>query len=76
MKPGPLCILACQWCNLPAFWVWADVANAEGAKRFVLQKCGVDSRLQLDDNYVLARGFFREIRRPFMAWQAQQERMP
>lgn len=70
MKSGPLCILACRWCNLPEFWEWSGVANSEGAKRFILQKCGVDSRKQLDENYVSARGFSREIRNPFMVWQA------
>lgn len=72
MKAGPLCILACQWCNLPEFWEWAGVVDAAGAKQFILKKCGVDSRKQLDDNYVLARGFCREIRLPFMAWREKR----
>lgn len=70
MKSGPLCILACQWCNLPAFWEWSGVANAEGAQRFILRKCGVDSRKRLDHNITAGRLFQRDIRTPFMAWQA------
>lgn len=69
MKAGPLCVLACRWCNLPAFQAWAGVADAEGAKQFILQKCGVKSRMDLDDNIARVRLFYREIRTPFMQSQ-------
>lgn len=69
MKSGPLCILACQWCNLPEFWRWAGVADTAGAKRFILQTCAVASRKCLDDGGVAAFKFKTMVRQPFMASQ-------
>lgn len=69
MKAGPLCVLACRWCELPAFQAWAGVVGAEAAKRFVLTTCEVVSRKCLDDGDRAAYRFKTMIRAPFMASQ-------
>lgn len=69
MKPGPLCILACQWSNLPTFQAWAGVVGAEAAKQFILKTCGVASRKALDDGGKAAYQFKTMVRQPFMASQ-------
>ncbi len=80
MKSGPLCILACQWCELPAFWAWVNFAthpivfnpieNAKDAAAFVRELCEIDSRKDLDNDVLAGRVFHASIRQPFMAWQA------
>lgn len=80
MKPGPLCILACQWCNLPEFWAWINatkhcsgswtVTNAGQANTFLKETFGLDSRKELDADATIQRQFHEVIRQPFMAWQA------
>jgi hypothetical protein len=82
MKPGPLCILACQWCNLPEFWEWVNFAmhpivfnpieNSKDAAAFVKELCEVDSRKDLDTDVLAGRVFQDCIRKPFMAWQAKK----
>lgn len=77
MKAGPLCVLACQWCNMPEFWEWVEstthggtTGNAKDAAAFVRKLCEVDSRKDLDTDVLAGRVFHASIRQPFMAWQA------
>lgn len=82
MKSGPLCILACQWCNLPEFLEWMKstthagvfwpAENAKDAAEFVKELCEVDSRKCLDTDVFAGRVFHASIRAPFMAWQAKK----
>ena len=82
MKSGPLCILACQWCNLPEFWEWAkntthcgqrwQVENSKDAADFVKELCEVDSRKYLDFDVLARQVFHASIRQPFKAWQAKK----
>lgn len=82
MKSGPLCILACQWCNLPEFWEWVNFAthpiffnpieNSKDAAKFVKELCEVDSRKCLDSDVLAGRVFHASIRTPFMVWRAEK----
>ena len=79
-KPGPLCILACQWCNLPEFWEWINATDFDGVRHYIpgkneaaefLQKtCKITSRKDLDLIKSSAVVFEVKVRKPFMAWQA------
>ena len=69
MKPVRLSVLACQWCKLPAFRQWAGVVDEACARLFVLQKCGVNKRSELDQNVAAGRLFQHHVRRPYMRSQ-------
>lgn len=56
-KGGPLARLAGQWCQLPTFWAWAGVADAEAAAAYIREACGVQSRALLDHNADAAASF-------------------
>ena len=68
IKGGPLAQLAGQWCGSSRFWEWAEVSNENDARLFVVNKCGVLSRKELDHNESAARIFHNEIRTPFSNW--------
>lgn len=74
-KPGPLCVMACNFCDDPAFWKWINeipsysCANADEAKEYILVRCGITSRLKLDSNEFAAETFHKYIRKPFLAWK-------
>jgi hypothetical protein len=72
MRAVRLSILACQWCKLPAFQQWAGVADEACARMFILQKCGVNSRSELDQSISAGRLFQHFIRRPYMRSQGVQ----
>jgi hypothetical protein len=67
-KPGPLCILACRWCYMRAFWIWAGVSSHEAAKQEILSTCEVGSRKDLDTDVHAAARFNTQIRKPFMEY--------
>lgn len=79
-KPGQLCVMACNFCDDPLFWKWIVLgspysykgADAQDAKHFILDICGIDSRKALDSDLAAAREFHRHIREPFLAWKAKQ----
>lgn len=69
-KPGPLCRLAVQWCQDERFQEWAYNQNAHdqneaGAKQFICETCGIESRKELDTNPEAADKFHRLIRIPY-----------
>ena len=77
-KIGPLCLLACQWCQDEKFQEWArnhpgacgyiaKDSEEDKAKRFIYQQCGIKSRRELDAPYnpEAAEKFHRLIRIPF-----------
>jgi hypothetical protein len=74
-KPGPLCVMACNFCEDPMFWKWIgssrpnypSVNDAEGAKKFICELCSVDSRKAIDQSASAA--FHSLIRKPFLAWR-------
>lgn len=83
-KPGPLCMLAVRWCAMPEFWAWlceneevpATAAASVGeafAKEWMLMRCYVGSRRDLDHNTAAGMLFNDLIRRPFMAWASENE---
>lgn len=83
-----LCIMACVFCRDPSFQRWAgERARAERylfmacdmrndseamAKLFILAKCVVTSRNELDTNPEAAQRFHDHIRVPYLAWREQQ----
>lgn len=70
-----LCIMACVFCRDPQFWAWADINSnyvidsANAAKQFILDKCQVKSRNELDSNEAAAQRFHILVRAPFLAWK-------
>lgn len=76
---GPLCREACDYCKLPEFQRWSANGDTpppseETAKAFVLRKCQIESRKELD-TVAYAADLFREfVRVPFMRWQRNQKR--
>ncbi len=79
-KLGPYCITAIGLCKREDFrrWVgerqeWAEPATVEGARQYILDMCGVDSRKRLDDDATAALMFRDRIERPFLRWSVQQK---
>lgn len=74
-KPGPLCVMACNFCADPMFWQWIEdgetfpVNSADDAKEFIFRICRIQSRKELDQNSFAESVFHAEIRKPFMAWR-------
>ena len=74
-NPRDLCIMACVFCRDPQFWQWADIdsqhviASADAAKTFILDKCQVQSRNELDTNEAAGQRFHTLVRAPFLAWK-------
>lgn len=70
-----LCIMACVFCRDPQFWQWAEItsanliASADAAKEFILDKCQVKSRNELDSSQAAAHRFHTLVRAPFLAWK-------
>jgi hypothetical protein len=77
-KPGPLCVLACQFCDDPIFWTWINTKTHYSApdefyaKEFIISECHIGSRKDLDTDERAASIFHSKIRKPFMAWRDQQ----
>ena len=76
-KIGPLCRLACQFCQSPDFQDWVssfeyECINEELAKHFILTTCGIDSRKELDTDKQAEATFHSEIRLPYMKWLGKQ----
>lgn len=72
-KIGPLCLLACQFCESVDFQRWVNQtlgglapANAKDA---ILRACGIASRKDLDTSPDAAARFHSRVRVPFMAWR-------
>ena len=71
-KPGDLCIVACNYCKDPAFLRWVGAIHPNGARQFILDKCLIKSRKDLDTDKMAATRFLTLIREPYMAWRAAQ----
>lgn len=65
LKGGPLAKLAGMWCQSKDFQEWIGVPNQEEARLFILEECGIDSRVALDHNHLAAEIFHRSIREPY-----------
>lgn len=77
-KPGQLCVMACNFCKDSLFQQWvgaqtgapySEVTEA-AAKEFILMRCRVESRKELDHGEGAER-FHRKIRGPFMEYRAK-----
>lgn len=70
---GDLCWRAVQWCKTPEFWDWVAgqcqchpaAIEEKQAREYILLKCGVDTRKELDTNPEAARKFHQYIRGPY-----------
>lgn len=78
---GPLCKEACDYCEMPSFWEWANardvqfkkqVCDKDSAREFILHVCMASSRKELDEFADIADFFKGYIRMPFMKWQREQ----
>lgn len=66
-------IMACVFCKAPAFqkWVAGQTGGAENeaaAIAFILEKCDVNSRTELDTPEAAPR-FHSEVRKPYLKWE-------
>lgn len=70
-KGGPLAKLAGIWCNDPEFWKWLETDpdnachSAQGAAHCLYAICGIESRVELDNDPAAAERFHRLIRGPY-----------
>lgn len=70
---GDLCWRAVQWCKTPEFWDWVAgqcqchpaAVEEKQAREYILLKCGIDTRKELDTNPEAARKFNQFIRGPY-----------
>lgn len=70
---GDLCWRAVQWCKTPEFWDWVAgqcqchpaAVEEKQAREYILLKCGIESRKELDTNPEAARKFHQFIRGPY-----------
>lgn len=85
-----LCIMACVFCRDPLFQRWvkmqrdvvqlpcfgkgAPLGGEALAKEYILARCGVASRNDLDRHPVAAGLFHQHIREPFLAWKEAEWR--
>lgn len=67
-KGGPLAKLAGMWCQSKDFQEWCGQESAAGARAFILDTCGIDSRADLDHNQASATRFHEEIRIQYADW--------
>jgi hypothetical protein len=76
-KPGPLCIMACNFCADPKFWEWIsntngfDTKNEIDAKDFITSVLSIHSRKEIDSNSEASAAFHSCIRTPYLAWKAK-----
>lgn len=70
-KGGPLAKLAGIWCHDPEFWKWLETDpdnachSAQGAAHCLYAICGIESRVELDNDPAAAERFHRLIRGPY-----------
>ena len=68
-KGGKNAQRAAIMCDQGAFHAWAEVDNSEAAREFILQRCGVESRVDLDHDAV-AGAKFRDLAARYDAWMS------
>lgn len=70
-KGGPLAKLAGIWCHDPEFWKWLETDpdnachSAQGAAHCLYAICGIESRVELDNDPAAAERFHSMIRGPY-----------
>lgn len=73
-RPGPLCMLAVQWCRDPLFWKWMgevfkfEPKSQEDAAMFLRDYLDIESRRDIDTNDAAAQRFKAHVRLPYMAY--------
>ena len=71
-KGGALAQRAGILCNEGAFQLWAEVRTPDAAKAFLYQRCGVESRVDLDYEPEAAAKF-RDMAAEYEAWLSAPE---
>ncbi|QDQ87714.1 hypothetical protein FMZ60_09005 [Alcaligenaceae bacterium SJ-26] len=68
-KGGQLARLAGTFCSQPRFRAFSGTASSEDAAEWIRQRCGIQSRAELDSNKAAAERFHRRVRIPYVNWQ-------
>jgi len=68
LKGGPLAKLAGMWCQSKDFQEWCGAPNATEARLFIIEACGINSRVDLDHNPQAAALFHEDIRLQYSDW--------
>ena len=74
--------VAAMLCKNEGFWTYVndideEIMNTfegdeeEGARHYLCETLGIESRAELDKSEVLAERFHNEVRRPFLQWQGE-----
>ena len=75
---GPLCKEACDLGKNATFHQFLAEAgfsrDEDGAKIFILSRCKISSRKELDTSQQAAELFRQFVRKPFSAWAREQQR--
>jgi hypothetical protein len=72
VKPGPLCLEAVRFCQMPEFQDWLKVTE-EGANQWVRQVCGVSTRKDLDSLAEAGARYREHVRIPFMKYMRERQ---
>lgn len=72
-RVGPLCREAVSLCVNAEFQKWLKVSTADEARAYVLSKCAISSRKELDRDAYTGNIFVNEIRQPFLRWQRERK---
>ena len=73
-KGGELAKLAGIFCKDPKFWEWLDIvgdwvnSDEKTARDFILAKCHIESRAELDSKFGADQYFHINIREPYSKW--------
>lgn len=68
LKGGPLAKLAGMLCQSKDFQKWCGVISSSEAREFILNECGISSRVELDHNHKAAELFHKKVRIPHTNW--------
>jgi hypothetical protein len=76
-KPGPLCVMACNFCADPLFIEFMDChfshcTTEAHAKKVLCEVLGLSSRRELDSDSKKADAFHSLIRKPFLTWKEKR----
>lgn len=68
---GEMCKMAGYFCNQKLFWKWCHANNEQEAKEYILARCNIQSRRELDENETAKQIFLELVRKPFLEYRAQ-----
>lgn len=65
-------MLACRLCADSEFQAWTHSQNADEAKQYILTRCKISSRKELDHSREAQQLFEDFVRIPFLQWQGKR----